>query len=91
MNASTLSISQQAVQSLPLSLRSQRLALRWSQGELGRQSGVKRVRICLHELGELKLTDDEQARIKAAFRREAERLRAINTDIDFTQSGTEVA
>lgn len=71
-------------------LRSQRTALRLSQSELARKSGVPRPKICIFELGGGSLSFDEQSRIQEALQLEAERLRSITVDIDFgTTAGAE--
>jgi transcriptional regulator with XRE-family HTH domain len=54
-----------------------RISLRLSQSELARRSGVKRVRICLSELGDMSLTPDERHRIRESLQAEAQRVRAL--------------
>jgi len=46
---------------------------------------VSRFKICTYELGDGSLTAEEQYRIQAALRAEAERLRAISPQIQFQQ------
>jgi len=69
----------------PTILRSQRLALKLSQSELGRRAGVSRPKICIFELGGAALTANEQRLIRLALQREAECLRNISTQVDFGQ------
>ena len=71
-----------------ISLRSQRTALKLSQSELARQSGVARQKICAFELGGATLTPDEQRLIREALQREAERLCSITFGIDFENPET---
>jgi predicted transcriptional regulator len=61
-----------------------RVSLRLSQSGLSRISGVRRVRICLHELGDIELTLDEQRRIFTALKAEAERLRTVSASFEGT-------
>jgi predicted transcriptional regulator len=67
-------------------LRTHREALGISQSRLARLAGVSRFKICLFELGDGKLTSEEQDRIRAALRTEAQRLRnlqdRLNLDSD---------
>jgi len=65
--------------------RSQRIALGVSQSKLARLTGVPRLRICLAELGDSKLTEDEQNKIRAALRAEADRLQNVAANIDLSQ------
>jgi hypothetical protein len=67
-------------------LKANRLAVKFSQSELARRSGVPRLKICLFELGDGKLTAEEQCRIRESLQSEAERLRNISVQIDFVQS-----
>jgi transcriptional regulator with XRE-family HTH domain len=67
-----------------ISLRSQRTALRITQSQLSRDSGVARQKICLYELGSVTLTADEQRRIQEALKRELERVRNINVEVEFS-------
>jgi predicted transcriptional regulator len=60
-------------------LRSNREALGLSQSKLARLSGVSRFKICTFELGDTKLTGDEQKLICAALVAEADRLRNLPT------------
>jgi predicted transcriptional regulator len=69
-----------------MNLRSQRNALRISQSRLARLSGVSRFKICTHELGDTALSTEEQHRIGESLRAEAERLRSISVQIDFSHS-----
>jgi predicted transcriptional regulator len=62
-------------------LRSLREALRLSQSQLARQSGVSRFKICVFELGSGSLTPNEQMLIKEALQAEAERLRYTASQI----------
>jgi len=49
---------------------------------LARLSGVSRFKICIYELGDGSLTEDEQSRIREALHAEAERLRNISINIE---------
>jgi predicted transcriptional regulator len=69
------------------SLRGNRIALGISQSKLARLSGVSRFKICLFELGDGSLTDDEQIRIRQALQTEAERLRQVSTQFDLRWTG----
>ena len=69
------------------SLRGNRIALGVSQSKLARSSGVSRFKICLFELGDGSLTDDEQNRIHQALQTEAERLRQVSTHYDRRWTG----
>jgi predicted transcriptional regulator len=55
-------------------IKAQRQRLRLSQSALARLSGVPRIRICLHELGDRPLTNDEVNNIQKALRAEGARL-----------------
>lgn len=68
-----------------MDLRSNRLALRISQSRLARLSGVSRFKICLFELGDGPLTEDEQKRILTALRAESQRVSNISIQIDFSR------
>lgn len=68
-------------------LRSHRGALGLSQTRLARLSGVSRFKICTYELGDSDLTAAEQNKIQAALRAEAERLRNLTAEIDFSVAG----
>jgi predicted transcriptional regulator len=72
-------------------LRSHRLALGISQSRLARLSAVSRFKICTHELGDTVLTAEEQDRIRQSLQSEAERLRNISIQVEFsTSTGTPV-
>jgi predicted transcriptional regulator len=71
-----------------MNLRSNRLALGISQSKLARLSGVSRFKICLFELGDSALSGDDQERIRRALQAEAERVRNISVQIDFSRSET---
>ena len=58
-------------------LRRQREKLRLSQSALSRMSGLPRLRITLHELGDRLLTEDEMKIVRASIRKEAARLRRV--------------
>jgi transcriptional regulator with XRE-family HTH domain len=58
-------------------LRSLREALGVSQIRLARLAKVSRFKICVFELGDGKLTEDEQNRISAALQAEIDRLRNL--------------
>ena len=60
-----------------IKLRSHREALGLSQSKLARLSGVSRFKICTFELGDTKLTLEDQKRIYAALVAEAARLRNL--------------
>jgi predicted transcriptional regulator len=71
-------------------LRSNREALGLSQSKLARLSGVSRFKICTFELGDSKLTPEEQKCIHVALLAESDRLRnlpAVNFD---EKAGVEV-
>lgn len=65
----------------PTHLRKQRVGLRLSQSALARLADVPRVHICLHELGDRPLKPTEIARVEAALRKEAMRLRQVSQTI----------
>lgn len=67
-------------------LRTCRLALGISQSRLARLSGVRRFKICLFELGDGALTAEERERISGALQAEADRLRNVSIQIDFSPS-----
>jgi hypothetical protein len=46
-------------------------------------SGVSRFKICLYELGDGSLTQEEQNQIREALQAELERLRSMPAEIDF--------
>jgi predicted transcriptional regulator len=58
-------------------LRINREALGLTQSKLARLSGVSRFKICTFELGDTKLTPEEQNRIFTALVSEADRLRKL--------------
>ena len=62
--------------------QTQRLSLRLSQSELARRSGIPRIRIHLAELGDRKLTADEEAKVRAALQAEIDRLRHLPASVD---------
>lgn len=62
--------------------QTQRKSLRLSQSELARRSGVPRIRIHLAELGDRKLTVDEEAKVRAALQTEIDRLRNLSVVLD---------
>jgi transcriptional regulator with XRE-family HTH domain len=62
--------------------QTQRISLRLSQSELARRSGVPRIRIHLAELGDRKLTADEEAKVRAALQSEIDRLRNLPASVD---------
>jgi transcriptional regulator with XRE-family HTH domain len=66
-------------------LKNHRQAVKFSQSELARRSGVPRLKICLYELGDGKLTPEEQGKVRAAIEGEAARLRTVANAIDFGQ------
>jgi predicted transcriptional regulator len=66
-------------------LRSLRKAFRISQSKLARLSGVSRFKICLFELGDGQLSLDDQVHIRETLQAEAERLRTIPVEINFSQ------
>jgi len=72
-------------------LKTRRIQLRLSQSELARMSGVGRVRICLHELGDIALTVEEQERIVAALQRELDRFRNLPTSADADEADAQAA
>jgi transcriptional regulator with XRE-family HTH domain len=65
-----------------IDIRSYREALRLSQSRLARISGVSRFKICTYELGEGRLSSDEQKQIRSALQAEADRLHIISTKVD---------
>jgi len=62
-------------------LKARRSELRLSQSQLARLSGVSRFKICLHELGDRLLTDEEVARVQHAMGQELSRLAAALSTI----------
>lgn len=66
-----------------MNLRSHRNALGLSQIRLARLSGVSRFKICLYELGDGSLNQEEQKRVREALQAEVERLRSMPAEIDF--------
>ncbi len=64
-----------------MNLRSQRQRLGLTQSRLARLAGVNRISICLHELGDRPLREDERRRVQAALRGEAVRLVAVGSGI----------
>lgn len=68
-----------------MDLRTHRTELGISQSRLARLSGVSRFKICTYELGDTRLTDDEQDRIRKGLQAEIERLRSVSFQIEFGQ------
>ena len=66
--------------------RANRLALKLSQSELARLSGVSRFKICTFELGDASLTTEEQRRIAAALTSEAARLRSVVAQVNIHET-----
>jgi predicted transcriptional regulator len=56
-----------------------------SQRRLARLSGISRFKICTYELGDASPLPAEENRLIEALRAEAERLRNISLEIDFTR------
>jgi transcriptional regulator with XRE-family HTH domain len=75
---------------LHTTLRSYRETIGLSQSKLARLSGVSRFKICLFELGDGKLTPEEQKRISAALHAETERLHNLPTP-DYLQAAARIA
>ena len=63
-------------------LKTQRNLLKLSQSKLSQLSQVSRFKIVLYELGEGKLTDEEQRRIQEAIRSQALRFRETLAEIE---------
>jgi len=70
-----------------IDLRTHRNTLGISQSRLARLSGVSRFKICLYELGDGCLSEEEWKRIGGALQAEAERLREISTHFDSVGPG----
>jgi predicted transcriptional regulator len=68
-------------------LRIHRNTLRLSQTRLAKLADVSRFKICLFELGDGKLTEDEQGRIRVALEVEAQRLRALPDSFSAAPAG----
>ena len=66
-----------------MNLRGTRLALRISQSRLARLSGVSRFKICLYELGDGSLSEEEQRCIRKALQAETDRLRSLPENVEF--------
>src|SRR4051794_15442553 len=66
-------------------LRRTRTTFGLSQSRLARLSGVSRFKICTYELGDGSLTPEQQVYIRKALQAEAERLRSIPAQIDFSE------
>ena len=66
-----------------MELRSYRNLLGISQTRLARLSRVGRFKICMYEIGDGSLTAEEQCRLVAALKCEAQRLRTIAVNPDF--------
>jgi transcriptional regulator with XRE-family HTH domain len=69
-------------------LRSYRAALGLSQSKLARLSGVSRLKICLFELGDGKLSADDESRIHVALRAEAMRLQSLAAEVNLGESAS---
>lgn len=64
-----------------MNLKNRRNALHLSQSRLARLSGVSRFHICLHELGDKALCQEDLARVANAIRQEAQRLHKLSGPI----------
>jgi predicted transcriptional regulator len=73
-----------------MDLKAQRQKLRLSQSALARLSGVSRIRICLHELGDRPLDSNDLKRIEQALRKEAARMRIALDSIQSADLGSPV-
>jgi predicted transcriptional regulator len=72
---------------LPITnLRFRRRTLGISQTRLARLSGVSRFKICMYELGDGALTEDEHGQIRAALQVEADRLRNLPDQLEIGQT-----
>jgi predicted transcriptional regulator len=71
-----------------MELRTNREALGLSQSRLARLAGVSRFKICLFELGDGKLTDEELNKIRVALQAEMDRLRNLATTVDLAGIST---
>lgn len=60
-----------------MDLRKARNAVGISQSRLARLSGVSRFKICMFELGDGTLMDDESDRLRKALQSEVDRLREL--------------
>jgi transcriptional regulator with XRE-family HTH domain len=69
-------------------LKQHRIALRLSQSELARLSGVSRLRIHHAEHGDLTLTKQEEAKICAALQAEVSRLQKVSPSIGALELGS---
>jgi len=68
-------------------LRSHRNTLRLSQTRLAKLAGVSRFKICLFELGDGELTEEEKGRIHTALEAEAQRLRSLPDSLGAVPAG----
>jgi predicted transcriptional regulator len=66
-------------------LRTHREALGISQSRLARPAGVSRFKICLFEIGDGKLTEDELTKIRAALNGEIQRLQRLSATVDLAR------
>jgi predicted transcriptional regulator len=67
-----------------MNLKLQRNALGISQSRLARLASVSRFKICMFELGDGRLNEEELNQISSALREEAQRLRDLSLLVDFT-------
>jgi predicted transcriptional regulator len=65
-----------------MNFKEDRSRLGLSQAKLARLSGVSRFKICPSELGDSRLTSDEQAKLRSALQAEAERLRTTAASVE---------
>jgi len=72
-------------------LRQKRTSLGVSQSRLARLSGVSRFKICMYELGDGSLSDDELSRIRAGLQAEASHLRELSDSFGVTKAPEEPA
>jgi predicted transcriptional regulator len=64
-----------------MDIRTQRITLGMSQSRLARLSTVSRFKICMHELGDKPLNEEEFGRIESALRAEARRLARMASQV----------
>ena len=74
-----------------MNLRGTRLFLRISQSRLARLSGVSRFKICLYELGDGSLSEEEQRRIRRALHAETDRLRRLPENVEFGEGDPHIS